>query len=255
MIGNVVEIYDPESIPDISTYPTSTAEIPSIRSKKIFVPIKFFFNESYSTALPLIALQNIEKIRMEFNLRPFEELYTIVDTDTNRKRPLSSVPNHNIGYYTSHDSNTSVNNYDINPNLEIEYIFLDRDERKRFALVEHQYLIHQNQYREETITPLNSDLEYTFDLDITNPVTQLIWAVRRDDHETANMWHNYTNWPTSKDPLRSYPASIDSNPYGTHSLSSQDISSYLEQNLVTETTLRLGDAMDRFSTKSWEMFN
>ena len=25
MIGNVVEIYDPESIPDISTYPTSTA--------------------------------------------------------------------------------------------------------------------------------------------------------------------------------------------------------------------------------------
>ena len=254
MIGNIVEIYDPESIPDISSYPTSTSTVPSIRSKKIFVPLKFFFNESYSTALPLIALQNIEKIRMEFNLRPFEELYTIVDTDTNRKRPLSSEANHNIGYYTSHDSSTSVNNYDINPNLEIEYIFLDRDERKRFALVEHQYLIHQNQYREETVTPLNSDLEYTFDLDITNPVTQLIWAVRRDDHEAANIWHNYTNWPTIKDPLRSY-SGVDGNPYGNHLLSGQDTSSYLEQNLVTETTLRLGDAMDRFSTKSWEMFN
>ena len=72
---------------------------------------------------------------MEFNLRPFEELYTIVDTDTNSKRPLSSVPNHNIGYYISHNSSTSITNYDINPNLEIEYIFLDRDERKRFALV------------------------------------------------------------------------------------------------------------------------
>ena len=97
-------------------------------------------------------------------------------------------------------------------------------------------------------------MEYTFDLDITNPVTQLIWAVRRDDHEAANIWHNYTNWPTIKDPLRSY-SGVDGNPYGNHSLSGQDTSSYLEQNLVTETTLRLGDAMDRFSTKSWEMFN
>jgi len=252
MIGNVVEMYGPEAIENIDGYPASSSTIPSIRSRKIYVPMRFFFNESYSQALPLIAMQYDSAPKLVFKLRPLEELYTIVDTD--RKKPTTTTANHNFGYYTSHDSQTSVSSYDINPNLEVEYIFLDRDERKRFALSEHQYLIHQVQYREDTIAPSTIDSEVTKDLDMTHPITELVWIARRGDHEDANIWHNYTNWATTLDPLRTYTGTIDSNPYGSHSLTAQDNSSYLEQNIIVNSVLKL-NGFERFATKSWEMFN
>lgn len=254
MIGNVVEVYNPESIEYISGYPTSTATIPSIKSRKIYVPLKFFFNETYSNALPLIALQYDSAPTIKIKLRSLEELYTIVDTD--RKRPLTSVANHNIGYYLSHESSTAVTSYDMNTNLEVEYIFIDKDERTRFALADHRYLSSQLQYRTDVISNQSGDFNYTFDLDLHGLTTNLIWVIRRTDHEDANMWSNYTNWPTSLDPLRTYSGSVDSNPFGSHSLSSQDELSYLEKNIMLNARLELGsEAQSRFATKSWQLFN
>ena len=56
----------------------STTTIPSIRSKKIKVPLLFWFNRHKGLALPLIALQ-MSEIEIKLNLKSANELFTIIE--------------------------------------------------------------------------------------------------------------------------------------------------------------------------------
>jgi len=84
--------------------------------------------------------------------------------------------------------------------LYIDYIYLDTDERRRFAQVSHEYLIEQLQYTgEESIT--NSSVKVR--LNFNHPCKEFIWVFQRDDvvdNATANeagdnQWTNYTSQP------------------------------------------------------------
>jgi len=52
---------------------------PSIRGRKLFIPLHFWFSYSSKMALPLVALQYSEVV-IDFILRPINDLYTINDT-------------------------------------------------------------------------------------------------------------------------------------------------------------------------------
>ena len=56
--------------------------------------------------------------------------------------------------------------------LWADYIYLDTDERKRFAQVSHEYLIEQLQYQSEGAGT-------SFTLNFNHPVKELIWAGKR----------------------------------------------------------------------------
>ena len=100
-----------------------------------WVPLRFWFCRNPGLALPLIALQ-------------YHEVKVILDH-----------------VFTGVFSNAAVHN-----KLWVEYIYLDTDERRRFAQVSHEYLIEQVQDQTLTTTADSKDLNFN------HPVKELIWA-------------------------------------------------------------------------------
>ena len=59
--------------------------------------------------------------------------------------------------------------------LLVDYIYLDSEERRRFAQVGHEYLIEQLQFTgEESVDCSNKK----FKLDFNHPTKELIWAMK-----------------------------------------------------------------------------
>lgn len=144
----------------------------------LYVPLQFWFNRNPGLALPLIALQYHE-VRFVFELRNKQELY------------VSSAPKN---YCV--DSSCDWDSVCV-PSLEslslfIDYVFLDTDERRRFAQVTHEYLIEQLQFTgDETVVTTNVKIKLNFN----HPLKELVWVVQRDDvvHPAFNQWSNYTD--------------------------------------------------------------
>ena len=113
----------------------------------MFIPLQFWFCRNPGLALPLIALQYHEvKIGIQFE----DELKLVC---------------HSVG--TSTTSSTSFK-------LWCDYIYLDTDERRRFAQVSHEYLIEQLQYQSDGFT---SGTSKNFTLNFNHPVKELVWQV------------------------------------------------------------------------------
>ena len=76
--------------------------------------------------------------------------------------------------------------------LYVDYIYLDTDERRRFAQVSHEYLIEQLQFTgDESITSQNIKVKLNFN----HPVKELVWVIQRDSviQLGMNQWNNYTD--------------------------------------------------------------
>lgn len=141
MIGNVPELTD------LST---------SARSEyTLYVPLQFWFCRNTGLALPLIALQYHQvTVHIEFNSS--SELIRYEKRQNNTNAPVT---------ISIKDSS-----------LLVDYIFLDSEERRRFAQVGHEYLIEQLQFTgEESATDVNSKYKLSFN----HPTKELVWAVRQ----------------------------------------------------------------------------
>ena len=232
MIGNIPELYDPANAPgNNGTYP-STTYAPSIINRKIYLPLIFWFNKYASLSFPLIATQK-SVLTIRFLLRKLKELYTIIDPNTGyRIRPVSST--HYIGKFVRPVSNQQ-NFLSIRAKLEINNIFLDNEERKRFALSAHEYLItqvKQHIVKQYSINNISIDLK-----DISRPVTEIVFMIRRTDMEDVNEWSNFTNWNVENIPPYSNGYS---NPHGPSlNINSTNIKYYKTSNLLKEATFKI----------------
>ena len=208
-MGHIPELYDPANsgnnrgIYPARPIPTNgDTGIPSIPSWTITVAIPFWFSLISGAALPLIALQKMD-FRIELLVRPLNYLYTVIDTNPlsptfrTRIRPVSAgdfLNNFSPLARGGVLSSTAVRMWG-------NYVFLDREERKRFATTEHNYLMKQQQYFNlETINNQNG----IFNLDIRNinhPITQFFFMARRLDNELTNQWSNFTLWEWDNDEL------------------------------------------------------
>ena len=99
-------------------------------STLVFIPLQFWFNRNPGLALPLIALQY-----------------------------------HEVKVSITWGNVTSM----ANTKLYADYIYLDTDERRRFAQVSHEYLIEQVQSQSFTGGA-------TMDLTFNHPVKELVWT-------------------------------------------------------------------------------
>jgi hypothetical protein len=169
---------------------------PSILGRKIKVPLPFYFASNTGLAIPLIALQ-YSVLSLEFNMKKFQDLYTIIDTlhssssnSYNKRIKPGSSGHHSM------DNFTNDYNYNINPKVEGEYIFLGDEERKRFAVYDHEYLIEQSRISNKDGVEIKTTSEETNTkiYSAFNPVKYLAWVVKRDDFKHINEWSNYTNW-------------------------------------------------------------
>jgi hypothetical protein len=132
----------------------------------LFVPLQFWFNRNPGLALPLIALQ-FHEVKFQFEFRPLSDLYR--------------------GAYSGTAPTLS------NMELWLDYIYLDTDERRRFAKTAHEYLIEQLQFTGQETFGAGASGSDSFRLSFNHPVKFLAWVMRR---------------PTSNDPT-SYRDSLD----------------------------------------------
>lgn len=246
---------------------------PSIRKKRLYVPLQFWFCTNPGLAIPLISLQ-YTTVRIDIEVERFNNLFTIGPYDLSpeaffetKNQSLNNEPesssgceiddvmdfvcsdeNHdhreciynqiiyNVGIESSLTSPEplkqkwccgSTNNiqtpridvsdgtpwcssnifwkyvngtrsprgWSQNTFLEINYIFLDTDERTKFAYSTNEYIIPQIQRYETTGLRESQIVELNFQ----HPVEELIWVFQRDDVNIHNDWSNFTNYKYYKD--------------------------------------------------------
>ena len=133
--------------------------IPKIEVNSLTIPLNFWFCRNPGLALPLIALQYHEvKVKMTF-----ESVDKLV-RETPTARFVNGVPG-------------TIDNFVLGSfDLFADYIYLDTDERRRFAQVSHEYLIEQLQYSDNIINTATM----TIDLNFNHPVKELVWCMRNE---------------------------------------------------------------------------
>ena len=126
---------------------------------KFWIPLYFWFCRNPGLALPLIALQYHE-VKIKINFENVHQLL-IIGSDTNFPAINSAL----INSPSIVNDPSGDNKFD----LWCDYIYLDTDERRRFAQVSHEYLIEQVQFQY-----YNS--QKTMNLHFNHPVKELIWS-------------------------------------------------------------------------------
>jgi len=150
----------------------------ALLENELHIPLDFWFNINAGLALPLIALQYHE-VRFIFQFRDLKDLVNLVDTTT--------------GVLQAHDTWT-LNAKNVSApviDLFIDYIYLDTDERRRFAQMSHEYLIEQVQFKEESVSLQQQS--HSVRLSFNHPCKELFWVLQREDNLETNDWFNFSN--------------------------------------------------------------
>jgi len=137
--------------------------------QRLIVPLPFWFCRFPGLSIPLIALQYHE-VKLKIQLKTEQELHHGEVFNVNKKDDGSNDYHFKLP--------------DIKDNLElwIDYIYLDTDERRRFAQVPHEYLIEQVQRYEKTVdlksipNATHEIADFTADLNFNHPIKELIFS-------------------------------------------------------------------------------
>ena len=134
-------------------------------TKRFYLPLIFFFNRSPGLALPLIALQYHE---VKLNVQLASAVEGIRNTSEVGKPAVLSVQ------------------------CYVDYVYLDTDERRRFAQVSHEYLIQQLQFTgDESVTVKDAESTQNIRLNFNHPTKFLAFVFKGALHG------QYTAWPTT----------------------------------------------------------
>lgn len=85
-----------------------------------------------------------------------------------------------------------------NASLYVDYIYLDTDERRQFAQVQHEYLIEQLQF---TGAESFSNSSVKSKLALNHPCKELVWVIHDDDRADDKLWSDYSFGGSSEDPM------------------------------------------------------
>ena len=148
------------------------SDMTSFKDNKIYIHLEFWFCRNIGLALQLIALQYHE-VKINIEIESFDNC------------------TYNGTAYVKNTTGT-VNRKSIkNATIWCDYVFLDTDERKRFAQLSHEYLIEQVQMNENTVSGTN---EQSVSLVMNHPVKEIIWTINDTDKANLeNQWYNYTD--------------------------------------------------------------
>lgn len=150
MIGDVPQLTDINSV-NKPTY-------------QLYVPLQFWFNRNNGLALPLIALQ-YHDVRITIDFRQASQCVNKI--------------------YGAADPQIRMND----AQLIIDYVYLDSEERKRFAQASHEYLIEQLQFTgPESLSGINMKYRLNFN----HPSKYLIWASHLSKYASQNTYLAYS---------------------------------------------------------------
>ena len=196
-------------------------------ASKVYLPLIFFFNRNPGLALPLIALQYHE-VRIDIDL--------------------------------SSEFDTHVTGLKVWGN----YMYLDTEERRRFAQKGHEYLIEQVQHTGTDALEASGTKQVR--LSYNHPVKELVWCVTDGVSTESNLWNLGTSTDVAKIKIASgqladsncatvttsssgAPQFITGRPPGVRMIT-------LKKRLVRLNTAKLVlNGQDRFKEQSAKYFN
>ena len=148
----------------IGDTPELTELTPNDKSATLYIPLYFWFNRNNGLALPLIALQ-YHDVRINFNFQSADKL--IIQDNYPALQVQAQI---------------------TDAILIIDYVFLDSEERKRFATNAHEYLIEQLQTPDEdSITDQNRKIRLPFN----HPCKEVVWAMKLGKYITGEQFVAY----------------------------------------------------------------
>ena len=232
MTGNTAELNDPANFsgrkntypnvyytPVTPTYPQGPE--PSIRGRKLYIPLNAWFCNNSRTAFPLVALQYNE-LQIDVVMRPVRDLFVTRDINYMPDQPITPTtpitpkdvaqapfiqPNFNEQQYQFYrflqpppdpDISTSEvyldkrTDWNADVHLLSTYCFLSAEESRVFASQEQKYLLKEAyEWDFKNITGSHRvELQNTMGM-----VATWMFMFQRSDINLRNQWSNYTNWP------------------------------------------------------------
>jgi hypothetical protein len=207
MTGNTTELNDPANFgvryyfyPNAYYTESPQGAEPSIRARKLYIPLNIWFTLAAKMAFPLVSLQYNE-LQIEVELRPINELFVVRDVTGSDNAYVQANPNDTLFQfyrflqtppnveldYTNADKRT---NWFADVHLISTYAFLTEDESKVFAANDQQLLIKQvYEYKFPNVTGSKK-----VKLESLSMVANWMWFFQRSDVDLRNEWSNYSNW-------------------------------------------------------------
>jgi Large eukaryotic DNA virus major capsid protein/Major capsid protein N-terminus len=151
----------------MTNFPNEDQVIGTPIKRRLYLPLIFFFNKEPGMALPLIALQ-FHEVKVHFTFANASEI-----------------------------DGLKVGSSDLDATLYADYVYLDTEERKRFASSNHELLIEQLQFTgNESITLGPNKVQKNIRLNFNHPVKYLAWVVKGNKH---GMYNNAHPFPWNED--------------------------------------------------------
>jgi hypothetical protein len=275
MVGNTPDMYDPGNKAGLfNQYPNAinidgvNAPAPSIAGRQLNIPLPFWFCEEIGQSLPLVSLVQSEvEIQVTFN--NIYNLFTIIDvnpanigTPTFLTRIVGNPADAHRGMQNflsypdlqGNPTNQSLQNWNLNPYIEANYIFLTDTERAHVAAYEKSFLVTQVRY-------VRNDKQYGYNdvpIPMYNLCTRIVSLFQREDRILLNDWDNYTNWDNIYYPPVN-PVVLPANafsplpPVQFYSSGIQLLNNMIAQDIMQEGTVVL-DGAERLNTKNVNFF-
>jgi hypothetical protein len=202
MVGetNVIQSVNGSGVVTNSVNDSLQVQQTSKSQTKVLLPLRFWFCENPGNALPIgTLLFNTVRITCEF--RDAASCYIL-------------------------GSGTLTTPSLVDCRLFVDYVFLDKDARERFAADEHFYVINQVQFTgAESVSAATANIRLNYNM----PVTELIWGVQEDGAVASGVsrWDFYDQYASNTNLLPLTP--------------------------LTNAVLKL-NGQDRFSTRTAEFF-
>uniref|UniRef100_A0A6C0I786 Major capsid protein N-terminal domain-containing protein n=1 Tax=viral metagenome TaxID=1070528 RepID=A0A6C0I786_9ZZZZ len=221
MTGSTAELNDPanfsgrkDTYPNVYYNTSQQGPEPSIRGRKLYIPLNAWFCNNSRTAFPLVALQYNE-LQIDVVMRPVRDLFVTRDITYPASTPaqvakapfiqpnfneqeyqfyrfLQPPPSADISTADVYDDKRTDWNADVH--LLSTYCFLSTEESRVFASQEQKYLLKEAyEWDFKNITGSHRvQLQNTMGM-----VATWMFMFQRSDINLRNQWSNYTNWPYS----------------------------------------------------------
>jgi hypothetical protein len=219
MTGSIPEFTDPANFsgrrgtyPNVYYNTSQQGPEPSIRGRKLYIPLNAWFCNNSRTAFPLVALQYNE-LQIDVVMRPVRELFVTRDitypatTAAEVAQAPFIQPNFNEPEYQFYrflqpppsidivDADAYADkrtDWNADVHLLSTYCFLSAEESRVFASQEQKYLLKSAyDWNFKNITGNHRvELQNTMGM-----VSTWMFLFQRSDINLRNQWSNYTNWP------------------------------------------------------------